>query len=197
MFDNIYKGKKVFLTGHTGFKGSWLALWLTKLGAEVCGYSLKPNTEPSMFNELNIGEKITKSVFGNILDEEKDQRPGSKDYELLKDIPPGDNYLYYTEKRGYPNPKFKWKSRYWPFLLKLSPDRPSWTIQASFSNNQGPFHWRNRFLRITELKRLQTFPDNYELIGDEKEQWRQLGNAVPVLVAEIFAKKIKEDYFNG
>lgn len=69
MFDNIYKGKKVFLTGHTGFKGSWLALWLTKLGAEVCGYSLKPNTEPSMFNELNIGEKITKSVIGDILDE--------------------------------------------------------------------------------------------------------------------------------
>lgn len=68
MFNNIYKDKRVFLTGHTGFKGSWLTLWLTELGAKVCGYSLKPNTEPSMFNELKIGEKIEKSVIGNILD---------------------------------------------------------------------------------------------------------------------------------
>ena len=71
MFNNIYNNKKVFLSGHTGFKGSWLALWLTSLGAEVCGYSLAPNTNPSMFNELKIGERITKSIFGDILDEEK------------------------------------------------------------------------------------------------------------------------------
>ena len=71
MFNNIYKNKKVFLTGHTGFKGSWLALWLTQLGANVCGYSLEPNTVPSMFNELNIEEKIEKSVIGDILDYEK------------------------------------------------------------------------------------------------------------------------------
>lgn len=71
MFNNIYKGKRVFLTGHTGFKGSWLALWLTKLGAEVCGYSLKPNTTPSMFEELDIQNKITKSVIADILDFEK------------------------------------------------------------------------------------------------------------------------------
>ncbi len=69
MFNNIYQGKRVFLTGHTGFKGSWLALWLTKLGAEVCGYSLAPNTEPSMFKELGIENKIAKSVIGDILDD--------------------------------------------------------------------------------------------------------------------------------
>lgn len=71
MFNNIYKGKKVFLTGHTGFKGSWLALWLTQLGAEVCGYSLSPNTTPSLFNELDIQNKISISTIGNILDTEK------------------------------------------------------------------------------------------------------------------------------
>ncbi len=70
MFNNIYKNKKVFLTGHTGFKGSWLALWLAKLGAEVCGYSLNPNTEPSMFKELEIDKKITKSIIGDILEYE-------------------------------------------------------------------------------------------------------------------------------
>ncbi|MDK0821709.1 DNA cytosine methyltransferase [Clostridium perfringens] len=136
------------------------------------------------------------SEYDYITEEEKKQRPGSKDYELFKNIPPGDNYLYYTEKRGYPDPKFKWKSRYWTFLLKLSPNRPSWTIQASFSNNQGPFHWKNRFLRIEEIKRIQTFPDDYNLVGDFKEQWRQVGNAVPPMMASIIAKKIREVYFS-
>ena len=69
MFD-IYRGKKVFLTGVSGFKGSWLALWLISLGAKVCGYSLKPNTKPSMFKELNI-EKQIKNCYGNILDTKK------------------------------------------------------------------------------------------------------------------------------
>lgn len=69
MYNNIYAGKRVFLTGHTGFKGSWLALWLTSLGAKVCGYSLAPNTNPSMFNVLDIEHKIEKSVLGDILDE--------------------------------------------------------------------------------------------------------------------------------
>ncbi len=71
MFHNIYQGKKVFVTGHTGFKGSWLSLWLTKLGANVCGYSLAPHTNPSMFQELHIADQITQSVIGDILDEHK------------------------------------------------------------------------------------------------------------------------------
>lgn len=128
--------------------------------------------------------------FDNITEEEKLQRPGSKDYELFVQIPPGDNYLYFTEKRGHPNPIFKWKSRYWTFLLKLSPERPSWTIQASISNNQGPFHWKNRFLRIEEIKRIQTLDDEYVLCGDFKEQWRQVGNAVPAFLAKKIATNL-------
>lgn len=128
----------------------------------------------------------------DITDEEKEQRPGSKDYELLVGIPPGKNYLYYTAHESYPEPKFKWKSRYWTFLLKLTPDRPSWTIQASFSNNQGPFHWRNRFLRISEIKRIQTIDDDYQLCGDLKDQWRQVGNAVPSKLAFVIATEIKK-----
>lgn len=143
---------------------------------------------------VTCGEVLKEFDF--ITEEEKKQRPGSKDYELFKEIPPGDNYLYFTEKRGYPQPKFKWKSRYWTFLLKLTPNRPSWTLQASFSNNQGPFHWRNRFLRIEEAKRLQTIPDSYELAGEFKDKWRQIGNAVPSEMAAIIAKAIKEEYFN-
>lgn len=67
VFNDIYKNKKIFLTGHTGFKGSWLALWLTQLGAKVCGYSLAPNTTPSMYDVLDIGSKIEKNIIGDIL----------------------------------------------------------------------------------------------------------------------------------
>lgn len=70
MYNNIYRNKKVFITGHSGFKGSWLSIWLQTLGAKVCGYSLKPNTNPSMYQELDIENKIEKSIIGNILDYE-------------------------------------------------------------------------------------------------------------------------------
>jgi DNA (cytosine-5)-methyltransferase 1 len=139
-------------------------------------------------------------VIGDIdfdLPIDKEMQAGSKHKDLLKLVPPGDNYLFFTEKRGYPNPIFKWRSRYWSFLLKLSPDKPSWTIQASFSNNMGPFHWKNRFLRITEIKRIQTFPDDYKITGEFIDQWRQIGNAVPPLLAFTIAKAIKQQYFNS
>lgn len=115
---------------------------------------------------------------------------GGKHHELLCGIPPGDNYLFYTSERGHPSPQFKWRSRYWSFLLKLSPNMPSWTIQARRSNNMGPFHWRNRILRIEEVKRLQSFPDNFQLEGTIERQWRQLGNAVPPIVAHKFGEAI-------
>ena len=143
-------------------------------------------------NWVTCGDVL--SDFDNISEEELEQKPGSKHNSLMEDIPPGGNYLFYTAKKGHPKPLFEWKSRYWTFLLKLTPDRPSWTIQASFSNNQGPFHWKNRFLRIEEIKRIQTIDDSYKLEGNFKEQWRQVGNAVPPKLAEIFANKIKTDY---
>lgn len=62
---NFYKGKKVFVTGHTGFKGSWLCKILANAGAEVYGFSLLPPTEPSLFNIANIEQDIT-SVIGDI-----------------------------------------------------------------------------------------------------------------------------------
>jgi DNA (cytosine-5)-methyltransferase 1 len=108
---------------------------------------------------------------------------GGKYHELLKQIPPGDNYLFFTKERGHPKPVFGWRKRYWSYLLKLSPDLPSWTIQARRSNNMGPFHWRSRILRISEVKRLQTFPDGWHLCGTTEKQWRQVGNAVPPLLA--------------
>jgi DNA (cytosine-5)-methyltransferase 1 len=119
---------------------------------------------------------------------------GGKYHHLLKEIPPGDNYLFLTAKRGHPNPQFEWRKRYWSFLLKLSPDRPSWTIQARRSNNMGPLHWRNRILRLEEVRRLQTFPDDWKLTGTIERQWRQIGNAVPPILAETLGQALRVQF---
>jgi len=71
LFDNIYKGRKVLITGHTGFKGSWLCLFLNKLGADIYGYALDPPTKPSLFVEAKIDEIMT-SYIGDV-----------RDYDLL------------------------------------------------------------------------------------------------------------------
>ena len=62
-----FSGKKVFITGHTGFKGSWLALLLSEIGAEVTGFSLPPLTNPSHFDLINLPSKIN-HIEGNIND---------------------------------------------------------------------------------------------------------------------------------
>ncbi len=62
-----WHGKRVFLTGHTGFKGGWLALWLARLGAEVRGYSLDPATEPNLFTVARAGAGLD-DVRGDIRD---------------------------------------------------------------------------------------------------------------------------------
>ncbi|MEZ2576027.1 CDP-glucose 4,6-dehydratase [Buttiauxella ferragutiae] len=67
---NFWQGKRVFITGHTGFKGSWLSLWLAEMGAELKGYSLQAPTEPSLFEMAKIGE-VMESEIGDIRDFEQ------------------------------------------------------------------------------------------------------------------------------
>ncbi|MGI8755207.1 MAG: DNA cytosine methyltransferase [Acidimicrobiales bacterium] len=103
---------------------------------------------------------------------------------LLPEVPHGGNYLHFTAERGHPDPIFDWRSRYWSFLLKLDPGKPAPTIQAQPGPNVGPFHWENRRLRVPELRRLFTFPDDFGFVGKRTSVQAQLGNSVPPLLAQ-------------
>lgn len=129
-------------------------------------------------------------LAGLVSEPESEEVVRGKWGDLLPGIPPGDNYLFYTAERGHPNPVFGWRSRYWSFLLKLDPNRPAPTIQAQPGPNVGPFHWDSRRLRVPELRRLFTFPDDYVFVGRRSSIQSQIGNSVPPLLAERVAERI-------
>lgn len=64
----FWSGKSVFITGHTGFKGGWLAHWLSEMGSKVHGYSLDPPTELNFFVETGLGDRLEQSIIGDVLD---------------------------------------------------------------------------------------------------------------------------------
>ena len=68
MFKNVYKNKKVLITGNTGFKGSWLSIYLSELGAELYGYSLEPPTTPNLFEPANIFKLFKKHIYADVRD---------------------------------------------------------------------------------------------------------------------------------
>jgi DNA (cytosine-5)-methyltransferase 1 len=124
------------------------------------------------------------ALAGLVTDPEPGEEVAGKYGHLLPAIPPGDNYLFYTARRGHPEPLFPWRGKYWSFLLKLAADRPSPVIQARPGPYVGPFHWESRRLRAAEVKRLFTYPDSFELVGSRASVQAQLGNSVPPLLAE-------------
>jgi len=116
--------------------------------------------------------------------------------KLLPSIPEGNNYLWHTD-RGGGLPLFGWRRRFWSFLLKLAKNKPSWTIQAQPGPAIGPFHWNNRRLSARELCRLQTFPDDVVIVGGRGSVQKQVGNAVPSLLAEVVGRSMQAQFFGA
>ncbi|HKZ92889.1 MAG TPA: DNA (cytosine-5-)-methyltransferase, partial [Candidatus Limnocylindrales bacterium] len=110
-----------------------------------------------VFDQMLIPYVTCRATIGDLEERddlvEADEVVGGMYGDLLPEVPPGDNYLYFTAKRGHPSPRFEWRTRYWTFLLKLDPDRPATTIQSQPGPYVGPFHWRDRRLRQLEVKR--------------------------------------------
>lgn len=124
--------------------------------------------------------------------EEYEVTKGGTYYDNLCEVPPGQNYKALTAWAGYPNPKFVADKRFWSFLLKLSPDMPSWTITAQPGPWVGPFHWDNRRLRAPEVAAIQTFPRGYKFYGSRRSVQKQIGNAVPCLMGKAMIEFVKE-----
>jgi DNA (cytosine-5)-methyltransferase 1 len=115
---------------------------------------------------------------------------------LLEEIPPGLNYSYFTDVMGHPEPVFAWRSKFSDFLYKADPQRPVRTIKAQGGQYTGPFHWDGRPFSVAELKRLQTFPDDYELTGGRQVAIEQIGNSVPPQLARVLALAVREQVFS-
>lgn len=139
----------------------------------------------------NVG-KFIEGFEGKEFFEEYEVTQGGTYYEDLCQVPPGQNYKALTAWAGYPNPKFVADKRFWSFLLKLSPDMPSWTITAQPGPWVGPFHWDNRRLRAPEAAAIQTFPRGYTFVGSRRSVQKQIGNAVPCLMGKAMIEFVKE-----
>ncbi len=143
-------------------------------------------------------DKRAYHTAGLAIENVHDEKPGpvnGRYGHLLKDIPPGLNYSFYTEKMGHPHPHFAWRSKFSDLLYKADPAMPVRTIKALGGQYTGPFHWENRPFSINELKRLQTFPDNYTLIGGRLLAIEQIGNSVPPQFGRMLALAVLEQIF--
>ena len=111
---------------------------------------------------------------------------------LLPLVPEGLNYSYFTAEMNHPAPVFAWRSKFHDLLYKVDRNAPCRTLKAQPGKFTGPFHWKNRHFTTAELKRLQTFPDDYVLTGGAGSVIEQIGNSVPPKLANIIAVSVKE-----
>jgi DNA (cytosine-5)-methyltransferase 1 len=123
--------------------------------------------------------------------------PGGLYGHLLPLIPEGMNYSYFTREMGHPEPQFAWRSKFHDFLYKASPDGPVRTIKSKPGKFTGPFHWKNRHFSADELKRLQSFPDNYNVVGTYNKVLEQIGNSVPPALAYAVANAVRIQLLDG
>lgn len=148
-------------------------------------------TETGLLPWVNVGDVIA-GFDGPEYFEPEEVTEGGTYHNDLCEVPAGMNYKALTAWAGYPNPKFVADKRFWSFLLKLSPDKPSWTITAQPGPWVGPFHWDNRRLRVPEMAAIQSFPRDYRFYGSRRSVQRQIGNAVPALMGKAMIEYLKE-----
>ena len=129
-------------------------------------------------------------------DELPSEGPGGLYGHLLPLVPPGLNYSYFTSEMGHPEPQFAWRSKFHDFLHKANPDSPVRTIKSKPGKFTGPFHWNNRHFTAAELKRLQSFPDDYEITGSYNKVVEQVGNSVPPALAMAVARAVRAQVFD-
>ncbi len=158
---------------------------------------LKTHCDPSKCQATGLKPYVTAGEAiagfdGPEFFEEYEVTDGGTYHDDLCEVPPGMNYKALTAWAGYPNPKFVADKRFWNFLLKLSPDEPSWTITAQPGPWVGPFHWDNRRLRTPEAAAIQTFPRGYKFEGNRRSVQKQIGNAVPCLMGKAMIEYLKE-----
>lgn len=139
---------------------------------------------------VTVGEVISEFDTEEFF-EKAELTDGGTYHEDLLEVPPGMNYKALTAWAGYPNPKFVADKRFWNFLLKLHPDRHSWTITAQPGPWVGPFHWTSRRLRVPEIAAIQTFPKEYKFFGSRRSIQKQVGNAVPPLMGKAMIEYLK------
>lgn len=135
-------------------------------------------------------------AFQNVPKGEVKQGLNGRFGHLLNEIPEGLNYSFFTEKMGHPNPIFAWRSKFSDFLYKADSTLPVRTLKASGGQYTGPFHWENRKFTKEELKRLQTFPDDYIVEGNYGTVSKQIGNSVPPQFSRILAISILDQVFD-
>jgi DNA (cytosine-5)-methyltransferase 1 len=143
-----------------------------------------------LFGKLTSRRTAWDAIGDLRLDPHEDVALTGRWAELLPSIPEGANYQWHTERSGG-EPLFGWRRHFWSFLLKLAKNQPSWTIQAQPGPASGPFHWDSRRLSMRELCRLQTFPDDVNVMGGRSVVQKQVGNAVPSLLAEVLGRAIR------
>jgi len=176
--------ERMFLIGHRSDKQFFFPRPL--FGPD--SYDNVPHISPK---DAFKGIRIKKSEANDLKFE------GGKYSHLLPEVPEGQNYLFFTDKRGHPNPVFAYRSRFSDFLYKAHHEYPMKTIIASPGKYTGPLHWENRYFSIGEYKAIQGFPQNYVFYGERASVIKQIGNSVSPKIAFCLAQAVAHQIFNA
>lgn len=141
---------------------------------------------------VGVGPFIKKFAAKRYSEAQEDASKGTYYHELVH-VPAGKNYIALSKLDKYDGRVFRSGGRFWNFLHKLHPDQPSITIAAQPGPWVGPFHWDNRRLRVPEAAAIQTFPEGYKFAGNRRSVQKQIGNAVPCLLAEKMVSHLIEN----